>query len=115
MLKANLPGAKRKDGENYTLVLTDDLVVVNVQVLNQAEPAYDADVIIEHSPSLSFVGRKIVDSDQVDCRPESGRSSIVRCALSNPFKGKLDFQIRFNGHNIPDTEREFYIHIRANT
>jgi len=87
---------------------------VDVTVLNYAEPAYDAEVVIDHSPSLSFVGRKISDSSQADCKPESGKSK-VRCTLSNPFKGKLDFQIRFNGHKIPDIEREFFINIQANT
>lgn len=116
VLKATLAGARRKDGsENYTMVLTDDLIVVNVQVSNFGEPAYDAELNIEHTPSLSFVGRKISDAEQVDCRPETGKSAKVSCSLSNPFKGKLDFQLRFNGHNIPDIEREFFITIRANT
>lgn len=92
----------------------DDFILVDVHVSNNAEPAYDADLVIEHSPSLSFVGRKISDSDQLDCRPESNRSK-VRCSLSNPFKGRLDVQLRFNGHNIPDVEREFFINIEANT
>jgi len=115
VLRAKLLGANRKlHSDNYTLILTDDNIVVDVTVLNYAEPAYDAELLIQHSPSLSFVGRKISDSSQAECKPESNKSQ-VRCILSNPFKGKINLQIRFNVQKIPDTEREFFVDIQANT
>ncbi|KAJ6219410.1 hypothetical protein RDWZM_005222 [Blomia tropicalis] len=112
VLKGKLLGSSRKSGDNYMLTLMDELIALDLQVSNMAEPAYDPELVIEHSQSLSYVGRKISDSSLLDCKPETGK---VRCSLSNPFKGKLDFQLRFNGHNIQDRERNFFIHIQANT
>ncbi|UXI15735.1 serine/threonine-protein kinase/endoribonuclease IRE1-like [Sarcoptes scabiei] len=115
VLKAKLLKAQRKESStnnNYTLILDDDNIILNISLINKNEPAYDTFIVIDHSPSLSYVGRKISD-DQVDCSPSKNR---VRCEMGNPFtKGKTDFQVRFNSYNIPDLERELFIKVKVET
>ncbi|OTF71504.1 integrin alpha-PS1-like protein [Euroglyphus maynei] len=113
LLKAELlRSMKRKDQNNYTMILDDDNIVLNVSLMNRAEPAYDTAIIIDHSPNISYVGRKITD-DQVDCVPTKNQ---VRCELANPFKkGRTDFQLRFNSYQIDDREHEFFIGVKVVT
>ncbi|XP_027196901.2 integrin alpha-PS1-like [Dermatophagoides pteronyssinus] len=113
LLKAELLRAKKKKNENnYTMILDDENILVNISLLNRAEPAYDTAIIIDHSPNISYVGRKIID-DQVDCVPTKNQ---VRCELANPFnKGRTDFQLRFNSYQIDDRQHEFFISIKVVT
>lgn len=117
MLSAHISGAKKVEASNYTLVLRDDNINLNVVVSNNAEPAYDTNVIIEHSPSLSYVRREAPERGggvQVDCVPDT--RTQLRCTLPNPFKAsKADFTIKFSALNIQDFEREFFIKVKANT
>ena len=112
LLKAELLRAMKKERNNYTMILDDDNIVMNISLSNRGEPAYDTAIIIDHSPNISYVGRKITD-DQVDCVPNK---NYVRCEIGNPFnKGRTDFQLRFNSYNIEDREHEFFIRVAVST
>ncbi|KAH9493727.1 Itga7p, partial [Dermatophagoides farinae] len=112
LLKAELLRAMKKERNNYTMILDDDNIVMNISLSNRGEPAYDTAIIIDHSPNISYVGRKITD-DQVDCVPYKNH---VRCEIGNPFnKGRTDFQLRFNSYNIEDREHEFFIRVAVST
>lgn len=112
-LNAQLVKADRKDKDNYTLILDDDIITFDISLTNKAEPAYDTYIYIDHSPNISYVGRKISD-DQVDCTTIS--KERVKCDIGNPFtRGKVDFQIMFDGRYVQDYEREISFRVEVET
>lgn len=117
-VKAKIEGAKQ-DGRsnNYTILTSEENIVASIDVINNNEPAYDAYVVIEHSPDLSFV-RKVSGGDSkfseivcsVDLDHEKSDVKRVKCTLDNPFKrGRVQFKLLFN------VQSDFFLDIKVNT
>lgn len=112
-VKANLLKATKLKKNNFKLNLTEEEIIVDIHVINKGESAYDVQISIDHSVNLSFIGTS--KTQNVDCSIDA-RSKQLICLLNNPFnRGSVDFQLRFNGINIQDYEREIFIDIKANT
>ncbi|KFM66138.1 Integrin alpha-PS1, partial [Stegodyphus mimosarum] len=104
-----------KDGQGRpVLYLGEKQVALSVKVTNSREPAYDAMLYVFHPASLSFVGRKIVKGDQIECVPFN--TTVVTCELGNPLKQtEVELQIKFNPKDVAADERSLKITVKANT
>ncbi|KAG8192343.1 hypothetical protein JTE90_002163 [Oedothorax gibbosus] len=97
------------------LFLGEKQVALSVKVTNTEEPAYDAMLYVYHPTSLSFVGKKVIKGDQIECVPFN--STIVACELGNPLKkdNEAELQIRFNPKDVAADERSLKLRVKVNT
>jgi len=104
-----------QENSQYVLLLGEEHVNLTLRVGNRNEPAYEANVYITHPASLSYVGRKSIRGDQLECLPVN--KTLLRCELGNPFpkKGETEIQLRFNPKSLLDDEQMITFHIEANT
>ncbi|KAI1301767.1 Integrin alpha-PS1 [Halotydeus destructor] len=110
----HLPREGPSDSGDYVLYLGEEHVNLTLKIANRNEPAYDANIYIEHSASLSYVGRKMFKGEQIECVPRN--KTVLRCELGNPFKrGETQLQLRFNPKAILDDEQSITFNIEANT
>ncbi|XP_054716032.1 integrin alpha-PS1-like [Uloborus diversus] len=89
---------------------------VNLSIIlhNHKEPAYDTALYVTHSSALSYIGRKVVKGDQVECVPFN--NTVLKCEIGNPMNlGEVEFQIRFSPRNISDDEKRLKFILKANT
>lgn len=103
-----------ENGEMVLYLAEEEQINVTLTVKNTGEPAYDANVYLIHPPSLSFVGRKVLQGDQIECVPSE--RNVVRCELGNPYtKSETQVQIRFSPSRLADDETTLNIYVIGNT
>ncbi|XP_046412841.1 integrin alpha-PS1 isoform X1 [Neodiprion fabricii] len=88
----------------YELLLGEkEEVVVDVNVTNIGESAYEAQLFIIHSPSLSYIASK--SNDSILCNLYN---NTVVCAIGNPFKmnQSVNIQVRFDPKGLGDNESQ---------
>lgn len=88
-------------------------VVVDVNVSNIGESAYEAQLFILHSQSLNYIASKTNDS--VICNLYN--SSTVSCSIGNPFKKDklVNIQVRFDPKELEDNKSQLEFLIFANS
>ncbi|XP_014210649.1 integrin alpha-PS1 [Copidosoma floridanum] len=87
----------------YELLLGEsEELVVDVNVTNVGESAYEAQLFLVHSPSLSYIGTK--QNDSATCSLHN--TTVISCAIGNPFKKNksLSVQVRFDPKYLEDSE-----------
>lgn len=86
---------------------------MNVTIKNIGESAYEAQLFVEHSPNLNYIGTKTNSS--VICSMHN--TTIVACSLGNPFKkDKIVFlQVRFDPTKLEDFESQLTFKVFANS
>lgn len=90
-----------------------DEVVVDINAANIAESAYEANLFIVHSPSLSYIARK--SDESIICNVHN--TTIVSCAIGNPFKKdkSVNIQVRFDPKGLEDNESQLDFVVFANS
>ncbi|GIY22456.1 integrin alpha-PS1 [Caerostris darwini] len=105
---------KRDEQGKPVLYLGEKQLALSVKVTNTKEPAYDAMLYVFHPASLSYVGRKIVKGDQIECVPFN--STVTKCELGNPLKkNEVELLIRFNPKDIASDDRSLKLSVKVNT
>lgn len=107
----NLP---KQDSGIPVLHLGVQQVNLSIILNNYREPAYDAALFVTHPNTLSYVGRKVVKGEQIECVPFN--STVLKCEIGNPMNaGEVEFQIRFSPRNVSDDEKRLKFVLKANT
>ncbi|XP_054286091.1 integrin alpha-PS1-like isoform X2 [Macrosteles quadrilineatus] len=104
-------------------------VAVNITAYNLRESAYEAQLFISHSSSLSYIGRskskeKILkfwpgwlgQGKQLTCHPFN--STLVACSLGNPLSSDhppVHLQLRFDPKDLPDSQSRLEFIVFANS
>ncbi|KAG5310141.1 ITA1 protein, partial [Acromyrmex insinuator] len=111
--KLNLSASSVKP-DFYELLLGErEEIVVEVNVANVGESAYEAQLFITHSQSLNYIASK--SNDSVICNLYN--ATIVSCSIGNPFKKNkaVDIQVRFDPKGLEDNESQLGFIIFANS
>ena len=98
----------------YDLLLGEsEEMVVDVNVTNVGESAYEAQLFVEHSPSLSYIGTK--QNASAICSLYN--TTVVSCALGNPFKKdkSVNIQVRFDPKYLEDSENKLKFVVFVNS
>ena len=98
----------------YELLLGErEEVVVDVNVSNIGESAYEAQLFIVHSQSLNYIASK--SNDSVICNLHN--ATLVACSVGNPFKKDkmVNIQVRFDPKKLEDNESQLGFVIFANS
>ncbi|XP_011147082.1 integrin alpha-PS1 isoform X2 [Harpegnathos saltator] len=98
----------------YELLLGErEEIVVEVNVANIGESAYEAQLFIVHSQSLNYIASK--SNDSVICNLYN--ATLVSCSIGNPFqKNKtVDIQVRFDPKGLEDNESQLGFTIFVNS
>lgn len=98
----------------YELLLGErEEVIVDVNVSNVGESAYEAQLFITHSASLSYIASK--SNDSVTCNLFN--STTVSCSIGNPFKKDkaVNIQVRFDPKGLEDSESQLKFVVFANS
>ena len=87
--------------------------MVDVNVTNVGESAYEAQLFLMHSPSLSYIGIK--QSDSAICNLHN--TTVISCAIGNPFKKdkSVNIQVRFDPKYLEDSEVKLGFIVFANS
>jgi len=87
--------------------------VIEVNVANVGESAYEAQLFIVHSPSLNYIASK--SNDSLICNLYN--ATMVSCSIGNPFKKDkaVDIQVRFDPKGLEDNESQLGFTIFANS
>ncbi|GFY75594.1 integrin alpha-PS1 [Trichonephila inaurata madagascariensis] len=103
---------KRDEQGKPVLYLGEKQLALSVKVTNSKEPAYDAMLYVFHPASLSYVGRKVVKGDQIECVPYN--TTVTRCELGNPLKNdEVELQIRFNPKEVASDDRSLKLSVKV--
>lgn len=88
-------------------------IVVEVNVANVGESAYEAQLFIVHSQNLNYIASK--SNDSVICNLYN--ATIVSCSIGNPFKKDkvVDIQVRLDPKSLEDNESQLDFTIFANS
>ncbi|XP_017787536.1 PREDICTED: integrin alpha-PS1 [Habropoda laboriosa] len=98
----------------YELLLGErEEVVVDVNVSNVGESAYEAQLFIVHSQSLNYIASK--SNDSVICNLHN--ATLVSCSIGNPFKKDklVNIQVRFDPKELEDNKSQLEFVIFANS
>lgn len=98
----------------YELLLGErEEIVVEMNVVNIGESAYEAQLFIVHSQNLNYIASK--SNDSVICNLHN--ATLVSCSIGNPFqKNKTaDIQVRFDPKGLEDNESQLDFTIFANS
>lgn len=98
----------------YELLLGEkEEIVVEVNVANIGESAYEAQLFIVHSQSLNYIASK--SNDSIICNLHN--ATLVSCSIGNPFKKDktVDIQVRFDPKGLEDNESQLNFTIFANS
>lgn len=98
----------------YELLLGErEEIVVEVNVANIGESAYEAQLFIVHSQSLNYIASK--SNDSIICNLYN--ATLVSCSIGNPFKKDktVDIQVRFDPKGLEDNESQLGFTIFTNS
>uniref|UniRef100_A0A1B0DL82 Uncharacterized protein n=1 Tax=Phlebotomus papatasi TaxID=29031 RepID=A0A1B0DL82_PHLPP len=104
----------QQEDNQYTLVLGErDELQLNVTVTNQEDSAYEAQLFIQHQPSVSYIAA--IRSGTVICNRFN--ETIVACTLGNPLKrdGVAKVTVRFDPSGLEDSVPRLNFRIWANS
>ncbi|XP_031825831.1 multiple edematous wings [Nomia melanderi] len=99
----------------YELLLGErEEVIVDVNVSNVGESAYEAQLFIVHSHSLNYIASN-KNNDSVICNLYN--TTLVACSIGNPFKKDkmVNIQVRFDPKELEDNESKLEFVIFANS
>lgn len=85
---------------------------MNVSLTNEQDSAYEAQLFIEHQPSVTYIA---ASKGNVICN--SFNKTIVACTVGNPFKRNAIAQVmlRFDPVGLDDSERQLSFNVFANS
>ena len=75
-------------------------IIVDVNVTNKRESAYEAQVFLSHSQGLNYIASK--SNESVICN--SHNTTLVVCSIGNPFRKDKDvnIRVRFDPKGVKD-------------
>ncbi|XP_020290925.1 integrin alpha-PS1 isoform X2 [Pseudomyrmex gracilis] len=113
MAKLNLSASSVKLNFYELLLGEREEIVLEVNVANVGESAYEAQLFIVHSQSLNYIASK--SNDSVICSLHN--ATMVSCSIGNPFKKDkaVDIQVRFDPKGLEDNESQLNFTIFANS
>ncbi|GIY96147.1 integrin alpha-PS1 [Caerostris extrusa] len=107
----NLP---KQESGIPVLYLGEQQVNLSITLYNHMEPAYDASLYVFHPNTVSYIGRKVVRGEPIECVPHN--STVLKCEIGNPMNmGEVEFQLRFSPRNVSDDEKRLKFTLKANT
>ncbi|XP_067213490.1 integrin alpha-PS1 isoform X4 [Linepithema humile] len=111
--KLNLSASSIKPNFYELLLGEREEIVVEVNVVNVGESAYEAQLFIVHSQNLNYIASK--SNDSVICNLHN--ATLVSCSIGNPFKKDkaMDIQVRFDPKGLEDNESQLGFTVFANS
>lgn len=100
-------------GDEYSLVLGEvDELHLNVTVTNDQDSAYEAQLFVEHQPSVTYIA---ASKGSIICNRFN--NTIVSCTLGNPLRRESSAQVmlRFDPSALLDTEQKLSFKLFANS
>lgn len=90
-------------------------ILLNVSVINQGESAYEAQVFVTHSQSVSYIG---LNEKQSNIKCTAPNDTIVSCTIGNPFPtdGNANILLRFESktqEEVPENELQFNVFVNS--
>uniref|UniRef100_A0ABD2WID0 Integrin alpha-2 domain-containing protein n=1 Tax=Trichogramma kaykai TaxID=54128 RepID=A0ABD2WID0_9HYME len=109
----NLPHSSKNRSEYDLLLGESEELVVDVNVTNWGESAYEAQLFVQHSASLSYIGFK--QNDSAICNLHN--ATCISCIIGNPFKKNksVNVQVRFDPKYIEDGENKLKFDVFVNS
>lgn len=106
-----------KDNETYALTLgQEEEIKLSIAVDNYGESAYEAQLFVNHPPSLHYIAVNISDK-HVICT--SLNKTTVTCMLENPFRKQADgsppITMRFDARALEDNDQSVVFTVWANS
>lgn len=101
------------DDDSYTLILGQaEEIHLNVSVTNEQDSAYEAQLFVEHQPSVTYIA---ATKGQVICNRFN--ETVVACTLGNPLKRDATAQVmlRFDPRALDDAEPQLLFKVFANS
>uniref|UniRef100_A0AAR5QAR5 Integrin alpha-2 domain-containing protein n=1 Tax=Dendroctonus ponderosae TaxID=77166 RepID=A0AAR5QAR5_DENPD len=92
---------KNSKGE-YAVNMTDQEFVLEANISNKLESAYEAKLFVVHPTALSYINLKSEKNQHTNVKCSFKNQTLVVCDLGNPFRGnasvnlKLRFEIKKN-------------------
>lgn len=89
--------------------------MLNVSVENKGESAYEAQVFVFHSPTISYIG---LNEKLSNIKCTAANKTIVSCSIGNPFKtdNAAQISLRFESkthEEITENELEFNVFVNS--
>ncbi|XP_076754708.1 multiple edematous wings [Xylocopa sonorina] len=111
--RLNLSASSVKSNYYELLLGEREELVVDVNVSNVGESAYEAQLFIVHSQSLNYIASK--SNDSVICNLHN--ATIVSCSIGNPFKKDklVNIQVRFDPKELEDSKSQLEFVVFANS
>lgn len=97
----------------YNLILGQlDEIHLNVSVTNEQDSAYEAQLFVEHQPSVTYIA---ASKGQVICNRFN--ETVVACTLGNPLKrdATAHVMLRFDPSVLDDSEQSLSFKVLANS
>lgn len=108
----NVPIVHISDNE-YSLILgQSEELRLNVTVTNEQESAYEAQLFVEHQPSVTYIA---ASKGIVICNRFN--ETVVACTLGNPLRryGSAQVMLRFDPSGLEDSEPRMQFQVFANS
>ncbi|XP_022916871.1 integrin alpha-PS1 isoform X2 [Onthophagus taurus] len=114
VLSAVLPDLNVDNEGRYDLTLgKTDEIILQVNVTNNGESAYETELFIIHPNSLNYIA--LGKSDEIKCTTKN--STMVTCSLGNPVPNKesISLNFRFESNNAVNAEKELTFYTFVNS
>ncbi|XP_026762048.2 integrin alpha-PS1 isoform X2 [Galleria mellonella] len=107
----------KADDKSYALILgEEEEIKLAVDVNNNGDSAYEAQLFVQHSPNLHYIAANITDKRLI-CG--SVNKTLVSCMLENPFKqqpeGTPPIILRFDARALEDSDPSVSFTVWANS
>lgn len=103
--------------DEYNLILGESKeLLMNVTVINEKESAYEAQLIIEHQQTVTFIQANVSKNHgHVICNRFN--ETVVACTLGNPLRrnARVEVMIRFDPIGLDDAATQLRFNVFANT
>lgn len=89
--------------------------MLNVNVTNKGESAYEAQVFVMHSSTISYIG---LNDKLSDIKCTAPNETVVSCTIGNPFKtdNEANISLRFQSKTqdeVTENELEFNVFVNS--
>lgn len=89
--------------------------MLNVNITNKGESAYEAQVFVVHSPTISYIG---LNDKLSNIKCTAPNETLVSCSIGNPFKtdNEANVSLRFQSKMQDEvTENELMFNVNVNS
>ncbi|XP_060521290.1 integrin alpha-PS1-like isoform X2 [Cylas formicarius] len=103
VLKAGTNLEKNADGE-YTVNMVNEEFVLDANITNYNESAYEAKLFVFHPPALSYINLKTEKDQPTSAKCSFKNETLVVCDLGNPFHGNSTANLKLRFEIMKDTK-----------